>query len=212
MRAYVVQRGEDLASIGARLGFDPEAVWSLPENRELRDLRRDPGVLAPGDVLRVPEPESATLPLTAGADNPFEAEVPSLRMHLALRSGGVIPLANEPYRVEGLARPLTGTTDGDGVADFRLPAHVREVRVVVVRTGVSTVLRIGELDPVEERTGLEQRLYRLGLLREEPSGERSIDDDLLARALRRFQRTRGLEVTGEADEATRRALVEEHGS
>ena len=54
MRPYVVRQGEHLAGIAARYGFDPQPVWEHEANSELREQRRDPQILAPGDLLYIP--------------------------------------------------------------------------------------------------------------------------------------------------------------
>ena len=50
-----VQPGECLVSISESYGFFWETLWSHPENETLRNRRRDPTVLLPGDEVFVPE-------------------------------------------------------------------------------------------------------------------------------------------------------------
>jgi len=52
---HQVQQGECLVSIAESYGFFWETRWNLPANKLIRDTRRDPTVLLPGDVVTIPE-------------------------------------------------------------------------------------------------------------------------------------------------------------
>ena len=53
---HVVAQGEYLSLIAARFGFrDPRVIWNHPDNAALRERRKNPNVLFPGDVLTIPE-------------------------------------------------------------------------------------------------------------------------------------------------------------
>ena len=220
MRAYVVRQGDHLMSIAARYGCDAEEVWNHPDNRELREQRGDGSVLAPGDVIYLPEPQGVDLQLTARTTNRYRATVAMTHLRLRLSSGGVQTLANEPYRVQGLAEPIEGESDGDGWVTLDVPAHTRELLLELPRREEAMVVEVGNLDPVERDSGLRARLLHLGYLipmelvheigsRAQSGEERDAE---ITQALRDFQRARGLEETGEVDDDTRNALIEAHGS
>ena len=85
----------------------------------------------------------------------------------------------------------------------------REISVVFPRRGVTYVVRIGDMDPHEETTGIVKRLYNLGFYRLDP--ELGIDEATTLRsALLAFQRKQGLEPTGVLDDAIKKALLDEH--
>jgi hypothetical protein len=69
-------------------------------------------------------------------------------------------------------------------------------------------VRVGGLDPIEERSGVVQRLSNLGYLPKTPE----VPAAYVAQALRRFQRDHDLEPTGELDAKTKDALEKEHKS
>ena len=53
---YTVQDGDHISGIAQQFGFDDyTVVWNRPENADLRALRDDPQLLAPGDSLFIPE-------------------------------------------------------------------------------------------------------------------------------------------------------------
>jgi peptidoglycan hydrolase-like protein with peptidoglycan-binding domain len=89
----------------------------------------------------------------------------------------------------------------------QVPVTAREVQVALPGLHMVVPVRVGHLDPPATTSGARQRLDHLGYHRPTGAGP---DDD--ARALRQFQRDHGLPETGEADEATRRALEDAHRS
>ena len=49
----VVAQGEHLEKLAFLHGFDAREVWKDPKNDAIRALRKDPLVLAPGDIVYV---------------------------------------------------------------------------------------------------------------------------------------------------------------
>src|SRR5262249_3005243 len=118
------------------------------------------------------------------------------------------------YVIEGLGAPLQGTTDGSGVLTAEIPVHAREVNVIFEATHVQYEVRIGDLDPIDETTGVRKRLEHL-VYRKPTRGASESDSEAEEAdrdAITAFQEAKGLEATGEMDDATRAALVDAHGS
>jgi hypothetical protein len=203
-RPHVVRQGEYLSQLAFRHGFDAAEVWSAPENRELRERRTSPELLLPGDVVQVPVRPPSLPRVTLQSENRYRCHVPraAVRVRFACDTG---PLAGEACTVEGLGPPQRVTTDGDGALTLQVPAGVREVDVVLDRTGFRQKVLIGHLDPADTPSGVEQRLQNLGHV----AGH---DPAATVLALRAFQERSGLPITGEADAATTRALSDVHGS
>jgi N-acetylmuramoyl-L-alanine amidase len=220
MRAYVVQAGDHLAGIAARLGFDAGAAWNDDRNRELRERRGDPQVLAAGDVLYVPEPEARGVAVRPRTTNRYTARAATVRVRVRMRTGSGA-LANTECHVLGDGPPRTATTDGEGNLELTVAACTRELRVQAPERRVDAVLRVGDLDPLDEDSGVVQRLTNLGYLA--PIADyRYADDDgahtsaesrhrRMTLALAAFQRDRGIEQTGSPDAETREALRQAHG-
>lgn len=125
--------------------------------------------------------------------------------------GEKVPLGNAPYELEvdGIVYP--GTTDAEGVLRQAVAPNVRRA-VARVRHGEHMLeydLRLGGVDPIDSITGLQQRLNNLAFDSGPVDG---IVGPLTRGAIRRFQSHCGLDVTGRADDQTRRKLLDIHGS
>lgn len=200
---YVVQQGEHLAKIAYRFGAEPDALWNHAKNADLRARRKSKNTLAPGDIIFVPSERPPPLPLKQGEANSYRGAIPRATVTLKLDSKRK-SLANQPYEIEGASggEPIRGTTSDQGELTFDVPVHVRELTLVFVDLGLRLPLRLGDLDPIEEESGIVQRLKRLGHL---ASVGKTSPEELEA-GLRSFQKSRGLEVTGKVDDPTRDAL------
>jgi len=213
MRAYVVREGDYLTRIAHRFGLLPKDIWDDPKNAELKKLRKNPEVLQPGDVLRIPDAPTPALDISPGETLSVTATVPTVTLELSLGrddidAPGTNSLAGLAYEAFTGHEVLTGTVGGDGLVKLEVPIDVHEVRVVVEEAGVACLVRVGTMDPETERTGWHKRLSNLGFL-DQAIPDESFD---LAPALRAYQRAKKLPITGLADEATRKALFDEHGS
>ena len=146
--------------------------------------------------------------------NSYTAHVPTIPVHLRLRQGGE-PVADEPFEVEGTTPLIEGTTDGDGILEFELPATRREAVVHMTQQQRRYRLRIGNLDPADHDSGVRARLRNLGFLHNfgtrQPLTAQARAAQLAA-AVRRFQASHDLPETGEIDDTTRSALQAQQGA
>ncbi len=202
MRPHVIRAGETLGLVAKRAGRTPDEVWSHPANADLRRRRAHSEVLAPGDVVRVHDAPAPGLRFTKGARNAYRTEVAVVEVRLVLRREGE-PMAHARCVLLGAEEELHA--DGDGAVTLRVPEGVERVTLLLPDEGLVLPVAVGHLDPSDTRTGQQQRLRHLGYL------ERGAPDDAVSGAVAAFQRAKGIEATGQLDDATRAALEEEHG-
>jgi len=200
---HTIKPGEWMRQIAHQHGFtDWESIFQLPENQPLRDAKRDPNQLLPGERVFLPERKRKTAEIAAGASHKFVAKRPPQTISIQVHDEQGKPLKSKPYQVHLAGKVLKGTSDGDGVVTIDLPPNAREARLEI--DDLELDLLPGHLDPVEAESGVRARLQNLGF----DAGE---DAEKLRSALQRFQQAQGLELTGQADDATRKKLVEQHG-
>ncbi len=213
MQTYVVRQGETVASIVARNGGgDPDAVWKHSNNAALRELRGDPAILCPGDRLYLPDGKPSWLKVSVGSTNTFKATVPVQTVKIVVV--GDKPLASQPYVIHGLGDDIPGTTDGSGSLSVDVPITASSFALELTQLKVTQEVLVGHLDPIDEPSGVFQRLANLGYAsRLAPILEAFglSPQGLVEQQIRIFQITNGISPTGEADQATIDALKKAHG-
>ena len=212
-RPYLVRQGDYLTKLAFQHGFRADDVWNAPENADLKARRESMDVLAPGDVLQIPDGPPPPLALSVGSSNQFKAVVPKVHVRVVLREADE-PLANEPYRVEGLAEPVDARSGPDGAVELDVPIAVRSLRLVLHERHVAFPILVGHLNPADTASGARQRLDHLGYYgwRVQRVAHRAAHAHWDSKALRAFQRDQRLPITGELDDATVAALRTAHGS
>lgn len=215
LRPYVVRQGDYLDRLAHVLGFDPDAVWSHDKNADI-SAQRDKNVLFPGDLLWVPIPKKKWDAVEKGTTNTYVVAVPSTTVRLVFKDERG-PLALEPYVVHGLGAPREGTTDESGQIEIEMPVHFRECEVLFPNQNILHPVRVGEMDPLEESSGVRKRLQHLGYGGAFDSNEtRDLSEDAREAsymlAIIAFQSDNNLGLTGVVDDATRAALEKAHTS
>ena len=105
----------------------------------------------------------------------------------------------------------SGRSDGDGYITITAPPNASELKLKVTE-GTKTdeyTLPLGSIDPIEELSGVQQRLTNLGY---SCASEQETLGELTKASIRSFQKEMHLRVSGELDDATRQKLKEIHGS
>jgi hypothetical protein len=192
MKQHKVREGECLTSIAASYGFSWETLWDLSDNAALKEKRKDPNMLVPGDVVAVPDLREKVVSCETTKLHRFRLAATPAMFRVQLFEDEK-PLANQDFELKIGQLVHTGQTDDQGVLEVALPATAREGTLIVGPEKKTFDLRFGHLQPVSEKEGIEARLRNLGF-----------------ESLGLFQRRFGLEETGEADQATRDKLAAVH--
>jgi hypothetical protein len=206
---YVIRAGDYLTAIAYARGIKPDDLWQDPANADLRNLRGNPEMLAPGDVLYVPAVERTWLPVTVGSTNPFVANPPKVEIHVILNDADGQPYAGKTVHLDPQVTDDDPATDGDGLLKVLVPVTLKVLTATVVDDDVSFRINIGNLDPHDVQSGTLARLRQLGYVGDEGrllAMDRPYLDGLdagdtsLIRAVAAFQDENGSDVTGELDD------------
>lgn len=210
LREYVVRPGDCIASIAATARTTVAALWDLAENAELRELRKDPYVLAEGDRVMVPHADGSTHTLQTNLRHVFRRQATHTDFRVKARHNGK-PRANLGFRLvlDGdEATAIEGTSDDEGVVRARIPASAQRGVIEFADGRGALVFQLGALDPIDTLAGVQGRLRNLGHYLQSVDGELG---PFTARALRNFQRVSGIAVTGLPDDPTIAALRVAYG-
>jgi hypothetical protein len=206
---YTVRDGDCISSIAVDYGFFPDTLWNHPKNSELKQKRKDPNILLPGDVVFIPDKTLKEVQKSTDARHTFKRKgVPEiLRLRMLDEDG--YPRANVPYRLDIDGRLIEGTLNAEGALEVPIPPNARNGLLILGSEGQEQyTLALGHLDPVETAPGLIARLRNLGY---NCGWDNTEIGDRTREALFEFQKANQLQETGEPDDATRSKLLELHG-
>ena len=202
MSAHTVAQGECISSIAKQYGLLWETLWNHPENAKLRESRKDPNVLYPGDTVFVPDRDVQFEACATDQRHRFKMKAEKAKLRLRILEEDK-PRAGVAYRLEidGFTK-ASGKIDGSGYINETLPPGARKGRLYVGTGSTQDIydLSFGVLDPIDTPEGVAGRLLNLGYGTEN-----------LKEAIKAFQHKEQLPVTGEADDATRERLVSKFG-
>ncbi len=206
MPIIVAQPGDSIPSIAADNGFFWETIWNQPENASLKSLRKSPNQLLPGDEVFVPELREKTETRGTDARHAFKRKGVPAKFRLQIKRLDK-PRANLDYVLEIDGKQIKGKTDSQGILEQFIAPNARGGNILLDSGKTVIPIRLGHLNPVEDLSGIQQRLNNLGFQCGPEDGQMS---DQTRSALLLFQKRYELEATGEPDAATRSKLQELH--
>jgi putative peptidoglycan binding protein len=226
---YAVRQGDYLAKIAHDHGFNKwQTIYEHPDNQAFRQKRPDPNVIYPGDQLFIPDKKPSYASAGSDQKRTFKRRRSATPVRLVLKNG----INNDPvvilkYElatkqetftrlrgqsrsptfdpknlergmvVEKLAHPETEATLKLWLRDEKAPDPEFEY-----------TLKLGDLDPVEEITGVQARLNNLGFHCGAIDGNCGPKTQA---ALKAFQGRYGLTVDCQPNKETQAKLKELYG-
>jgi N-acetylmuramoyl-L-alanine amidase len=220
MTSHVVQQGEHIGAIARACGFtDWKTLWQNPANAGLRAMRDDPNILAPGDVLEVPQLRQGTATGATDARHRFQVGRPALRLILVLEQAFQGAVAHAACSLQTDAAPWPTHSDGGGRIDRDIALST--LGAFCTLPGFEALppsprrmaLQVGGLDPVETPSGQCQRLDNLAYAASpEPGSDEARAAWLFRAAVEEFQCDHALAVDGRCGPQTHAVLRQAHGS
>jgi hypothetical protein len=204
---HVIKQGECLSSISLQYGLNWKTIWRDPNNAQLKQRRKNPNVLLPGDAVFIPDKSPRVEKGATEKRHQFKRLGVPAKARLKFMSWDQ-PRANERYVLTIDGHIFSGTTDEDGQIRLTIPPDAQTGLLAFENDGQQIRIHFGHIDPVEEITGVQHRLRNLGFKCNDRDGELGPET---RSAIREFQKKYRIAESGEADEATRRRLIETHG-
>lgn len=226
---HVVEQGQHLALIARQHGFPNwEPIWNAPENASLRDERKNPNILLPGDVLFIPDKVAKEESRATEKRHKFVVQGQKLTVRIALHGLDNKPLGGHECALVVGTDTKEFATGSDGILEREIPADADAGTLIdggpppsagQVRVLREIPFRIGRLDPATEVSGEVARLNNLGYTAGDvPDHALSVAeaDEVKASityrsAVEEFQCDFKLKIDGVCGRATQAKLVEVHG-
>lgn len=189
MAKHIVKQGECFSSIADRYGFDPETLYNLGSNAELKKKRPFLNILAAGDTVEVPEPKTKIFSRETDKQHKFILKRRKVKFRVYIANSRREPYEDAPYVLTIGGQKIKGRTQSGGLIECDIPAQEQSGHLQLWWSDedespiVERDLAIGHLDPIDLISGIQGRLVNLGFMCN-LTGE--YDADTLA-ALRRFR-------------------------
>ncbi len=222
---YYIQQGDHLSKVARENGFaDYHTIWDAAENKDLKDKRKNPNILFPGDKVFIPDKETREESRATEQKHQFELQGEPLELRIVLMGLKKKPLEGHQctLTVEGDVEEITTQTDGllkKEIAEDAQAGKLVDHGKPGDKSGLEREipLKIGHLDPVDEISGQMARLNNLGYLAGDPTtrlGTPQEEEDRYRQfqsAIEEFQCDYALQVDGVCGKQTQAKLVEVHG-
>lgn len=207
-----IEPGDHVVRLAYQAGHaSVDALWSHPANAELRQRRPDPGVLAVGDRVHVPDASDRIVDgLLTRREHRIVLTLPQPRLRVVLERPGGIPYAARSCVAEFDDERLPLVTDAEGALELELDPFTSTVQLHFDRQRIT--LAIATLQPIDTQPGQHARLENLGYQPGPLHGDTPGDPYALRSAIEEFQCDHGLQVDGIMGLLTRDALLEAHGA
>jgi hypothetical protein len=199
-----VGQGGTTSGFAKSYGFFWRTIWEHPENAALRAKRKDPNVLSEKDDIFIPVREIKKVSKPTEAQHVFRRKGEPSKIKIRMLEHEK-PRADEDYILEIDGKQTKGKTDGDGQLEHFIPGNARSGKLIFQAGKEIYNLMLGSLDPLDQISGVQQRLNNLDY---KCGGEMGKMGPKTKEALKKFQADQKLNVSGEPDAATKAKLEE----
>ena len=224
---HTVVQGEHLSHIARKYGFTSfRPIWRAGENAELREKRKTPDVLFPGDQVFIPDKGIREEPRPTDQRHRFVKEGETLLLRIVLKGFRDEALRGHQGTLQVESDGKDFTLNADGLVERQI-GPTAETGLLLDKGKAAALaeaqrelhLKIGHLDPVDELSGQIARLnnlgYNAGVLPSRPLTPREEAELRASMAFRsaveEFQCDAGLVVDGKCGKQTQAKLVSTHG-
>lgn len=205
--AHVVKEGEHISSIAEQYRFmHYESVWNAPENATLREKRRIPHQLVPGDEVFIPDKSRKTVRIRAGGRYTIAIRAETLYLRVRVRDIFGEPIASASGTLHVGHAGLAVSSDPDGIVEAPISRDTSDATLEIA--GHMFQLSIGGLHPSDMPSGQWGRMLNLDLWDPDVDDREDVDASELAFEL--LEQGRAAEPDSEGDGAAAADALAEH--
>jgi N-acetylmuramoyl-L-alanine amidase len=159
---HEVDQGDFIAKLARWYGLPHwEKIWEHPNNARLREERKTPNILFPGNLVYIPEREPKEVEKPTDQTHRFQAPRGRIKFQVSFLDGEKKPRAGVPYKIRFENGPeFEGRTPGDGRISHEIPVDT-DLGVLEI-DGERITIHVGHLDPIDTVSGVQARLKNLG--------------------------------------------------
>src|SRR5215831_8449195 len=129
---YTVKQGDFLAKVAAKFGFtNVMTIWDDPKNAKLKQQRKNPNVLFPGDEVFIPDKKQKQESGPTEQKTRFELKSSKLILRLILEDAYNKPIANAACELTVDSQTHNLTSDSKGKVEKEIPAKSEKATLVV---------------------------------------------------------------------------------
>lgn len=211
MPNYTVKQGDCIESIALKHGHLWQTLWDDSNNADLRNKRKEPNLLFPGDVVFIPEKRIKEESGQTEQRHRFMLKGVPSKLQMQLLDEEDEPRSNMEYIIEIDGTFYRGVTNADGWIRRPIMPDAKRGKLIIIEDGTqeSYELNLGHMNPIDQDIGVQQRLNNLGF---DCGATNGALNEETKDAIIEFQNKYRLPTTGKPDEATRQKLEKIHGS
>ncbi len=169
-KTYIVKQGDCISSIAFKYNLFPDVIWDHSDNANLKNDRKDPNALFPGDKVVIPDKREKEEECETGQTHRFRRKGVPEKLRILFSDDEDESRSGVPYVIDvrtksGRPVPLErGETDDDGLLDISIPPDVNQGEIRLGEGDEQEVINLGpgDLDPANTISGAIARLKNMG--------------------------------------------------
>jgi hypothetical protein len=214
---HVVQQGETLNRIAKLYEFvRVETIYDHESNADFRKLRPDPNIIYPGDEINIPDKEKIIKMGYSGGSHSFILKRPEIeKFRVKIQNGAGTAWAGKRVTLDVGGQSIDAPIGNDGLIEIDLPNGDEsggELKVFMNPNSDEPThvyeVQLGNLDPVEELSGVQARCNLLGF-------DCGVADGIMGgktrEGVKAFQASQSLDVDGVPGPMTKGTLKDVFG-
>lgn len=210
---HSVKQGDTVLALAKKHGFpSADAILADGGNASLKESRKDPGILQPGDTVVIPTRAMLQEACAIDSTHKFKVTRPKAWVRVAVKDADGVALKGKKFQLTIEALQVNGTVPDDGIIEQKVPVDAKSGRLTVFLSDKPNDveiwnLQLGWMDPLDSISGVQSRLTNLGFDCNDDGTPTGVLDEGTIAAIKAFQARIGTEETGAIDDTLKQKLT-----